>query len=287
MSDKARSTRRTRRTNAEMDQLRYAIYEAVEADRPMTVRQVFYRLVSSGIIDKTEAEYKNTVCRLLADMRRSGVIPYGWIADNTRWMRKPNTHNSLEDALRTTAEAYRRSLWNHLSTYVEVWCEKDALAGVLYEETAAWDVPLMVTRGYPSLSYLAEAAEAIKAHDKPTWLYYLGDHDPSGVDIPRVVHERLQEMAPEAEINFTRLAVNPDQIKAWDLPTRPTKKSDSRSKSFKGQSVELDAIPSRQLRAIVREAVTGHIDRREYDMLQLIEMKERDTLMQIAGGLNN
>lgn len=270
-----------------MDQLRYAIYEAVEADRPMTVRQVFYRLVSSGIIDKTEAEYKNTVCRLLADMRRSGVIPYGWIADNTRWMRKPNTHNSLEDALRTTAEAYRRSLWNHLSTYVEVWCEKDALAGVLYEETAAWDVPLMVTRGYPSLSYLAEAAEAIKAHDKPTWLYYLGDHDPSGVDIPRVVHERLQEMAPEAEINFTRLAVNPDQIKAWDLPTRPTKKSDSRSKSFKGQSVELDAIPSRQLRAIVREAVTGHIDRREYDMLQLIEMKERDTLMQIAGGLNN
>lgn len=287
MSDKARSTRRTRRTNAEMDQLRYAIYEAVAADRPMTVRQVFYRLVSSGVIDKTEAEYKNTVCRLLADMRRSGVIPYGWIADNTRWMRKPNTHNSLEDALRTTAEAYRRSLWNHLSTYVEVWCEKDALAGVLYEETAAWDVPLMVTRGYPSLSYLAEAAEAIKAHDKPTWLYYLGDHDPSGVDIPRVVHERLQEMAPEAEINFTRLAVNPDQIKAWDLPTRPTKKSDSRSKSFKGQSVELDAIPSRQLRAIVREAVTGHIDRREYDMLQLIETKERDTLMQIAGGLNN
>ena len=149
------------------------------------------------------------------------------------------------------------------------------------------DVPLMVTRGYPSLSYLAEAAEAIKAHDKPTWLYYLGDHDPSGVDIPRVVHERLREMAPEAEINFARLAVNPDQIKAWDLPTRPTKKSDSRSKSFKGQSVELDAIPSRQLRAIVREAVTGHIDRREYDMLQLIEMKERDTLMQIAGGLNN
>src|SRR5690606_5014507 len=149
-----------------------------------------------------------------------------------------------------------------------IWLEKDALAGVLYQETAKWDVPLMVTRGYPSLSYLHEAAEAISYEEKPTFLYYLGDHDPSGVDIPRNVEARLREFAPEAEIHFDVLAVTPDQIVEYGLPTRPTKKTDSRAKTFEGESVEVDAIPPRELRRIVRESITQHID--EYELEELL-----------------
>jgi len=119
----------------------------VAEDAPMTVRQVFYRAVAAGIVGKTEGEYKETVVRLLGSMRRSGRIPFGAIADNTRWMRKPRTWSSLDEALRRTAEVYRRALWDLQECYVEVWLEKDALAGVLYEVTEAWDCPLMVTRG--------------------------------------------------------------------------------------------------------------------------------------------
>ncbi len=162
-ADKLEVVYRTRRTKQDIDVVRAAIIRALEEDAPMTVRQVFYRLVSAGVIGKTENEYKSTVCRLLGEMRLSGEIPFGWIADNTRWMRKPRTFSSLQSALKRTAEAYRRSLWDNQDVYVEVWLEKDALAGVLVEETDIWDVSLMVTRCYPSLSYLYSAADTIQS----------------------------------------------------------------------------------------------------------------------------
>ena len=141
-----RPTKR-RRTRTEMAAVTEGLAAIVAEDAPMTVRQVFYRAVAAGIVGKTEGEYKETVIRLLGSMRRSGRIPFGAIADNTRWMRKPRTWSSLDEALRRTAEVYRRALWDLQECYVEVWLEKDALAGVLYEVTEAWDCPLMVTRG--------------------------------------------------------------------------------------------------------------------------------------------
>jgi len=67
----------------------------------------------------------------------------------------------------------------------------------------------MVTRGYPSLSYLYSAAEALEAEEKPCFLYYVGDHDPSGLDIPRRVEEDLRRFAPEVDLHFERVAVTP------------------------------------------------------------------------------
>lgn len=159
-----------RRTRTELDSIRNALYETLAADNPATVRQVFYRLVSAGVIEKTEVEYKGRVCRLLAEMRRDGSLPFDWIADNTRWMRKPTSFSSPEQALRQTAEFYRRAVWDEQNAYVEVWLEKDALSGVIYDVTAAWDVPLMPTRGYPSLSFLYSAAYNIRQIDKPTFI---------------------------------------------------------------------------------------------------------------------
>ena len=248
----------------------------------MTVRQVFYRLVSTGAIDKTEGEYKATVCRLLGDMRRSGEIPFGWIADSTRWMRKPTTYGSLAEALRSTARYYRRAVWDDLDVYVEVWLEKDALAGVLMEETEVWDVPLMVTRGYPSLTYLHGAAEQIAALGKPAHLYYFGDYDPSGVDITRAVEQGLREFAPDADIEFERVAVTEQQIVDWSLPTRPTKATDSRSRSFRGESVEVDAIPPAGLRELVRERIERHVDASRLDRLAVVEGEERKILEMFA-----
>ncbi|MBA3430706.1 MAG: hypothetical protein H0U16_04390, partial [Actinobacteria bacterium] len=208
---RTRPIKRPRRTKDEIMNIKFAIYDLLEAEHPMTVRQVFYRLVSAGVVDKTEAQYKSTVCRLLTEMRLQHsedpidallnpvpTIPYGWIADNTRWMRKPVTFSGTDAALKRTAELYRRNLWDDADAYVEIWLEKEALAGVLIPETVEYDVPLMVTRGYPSLSFVAEAAKVIGNKDKPAFLYYFGDRDPSGDDIPRHIEERLAELAPWA-----------------------------------------------------------------------------------------
>src|SRR5690606_20733283 len=123
------------------------------------------------------------------------------------WMRKPKTYGSVEDALTETARLYRRQIWADLDTRVEVWLEKEALAGVLVEVTAKWDVPLMVTRGYPSLSYLHSAGEAIQADGVETFIYYFGDRDPSGVDIARHVEKELCEFAGEVPVYFEPVAV--------------------------------------------------------------------------------
>jgi hypothetical protein len=276
------SIKRGRRTKKEIEVLQELLEMVLKEEHPMTVRQVFYQMVSRGYIEKTENQYKNVVVRLLSKMRIEGQIPFGWVADSTRWQRKPRTYSSLEQAIRRTAETYRRSCWDNQDAYVEIWLEKDALAGVLLEETKVWDVPLMVTRGYSSLSYLYEAADFISDLEKPAYLYYFGDYDPSGLDIPRNVEKRLREFAPDSEINFERVAVTEAQIQAWGLPTRPTKRTDSRTKSFKGESVEVDAIPPKQLRELASDCIIQHIDEHEWNIMEQTEASEKQILEMFA-----
>ncbi|MGO9519839.1 MAG: hypothetical protein ACLPND_22605, partial [Candidatus Korobacteraceae bacterium] len=144
---------------------------------------MFYQAESAGLIEKTDAAYQGIVVRLLGQMREDGELPWTWIADSTRWMRKPRSYSSLEEAIARTAETYRRALWDNQNAYVEVWCEKEALAGVLYEITEPYDVPLMVVKGFPSKGFVHGAAKAIEGMNKPAYLYYFGDWDPSGLVI--------------------------------------------------------------------------------------------------------
>ena len=216
-------------------------------------------------------------------MRRAGELPYNWLADNTRWQRKPRTFNSVEDALRDTAAFYRKNLWADADCYVEIWLEKDALAGVVFPVTALYDVPLMVARGYASLSFLYSAAEAINELVVPAYIYHFGDFDPSGVNAGEKIEETLRELAPDAEIYFERIAVTPEQIAEWDLPTRPTKTSDTRSKGFGNISVELDAIEPNQLRAIVQAAIERHLQQEQFEILKVAEESERDLITRLVG----
>jgi len=272
--------KRARSTKAGIARRRDELHAIVAAMRPMTVRQVFYQASVKGIVEKSEAGYAK-VQTTLSLMRRDGSLPYEWIADNTRWQRKPRTFYSVEEALNDTARFYRKALWADIDAYAEIWLEKDALAGVILPVTSEFDVPLMVARGYASLSFLHGAADYIKDLDVPTYIYHLGDFDPSGVNAGEKIEQTLKEMAPDAEIHFERIAVNLKQIREWDLPTRPTKASDSRSKGFGDISVELDAIPPDQLRALVRNSVEAHLPPAQFSVLKVAEQSER----QLIGGL--
>jgi hypothetical protein len=249
----------------------------VYAGKPMTVRQVFYRGTVDGLVPKSELGY-GIVKADLTLMRKVGVLPYHWLTDSTRWQRKPRTFDSVSDALEATASLYRKALWSRGNAYVEIWLEKDALSGVLYPITSKYDVPLMVARGYASLSFLYSAAEAIRDFDCPVYIYHLGDYDPSGVNASEKIEATLREMAPGAEIIFERLAVTPGQIVAWDLPTRPTKTTDSRARGFGEISVELDAIEPNQLRHIVQAAIERHLPPDQFAILQAAEESEREIL---------
>lgn len=276
------STKKPRGLSHKTRELRAAILAAFEeTDKPVTVRQMFYMLSVRNAVAKTEAGYRQ-VQRQLVEMRRDMEVPYAWLADNTRWMRKPTAYRNIEDFFDKAQKFYRQDLWANQDAYVEVWCEKDALAGVLYPITAEYDVPLMVARGYSSESFAYEAAENIRECGKPAFVYYLGDFDPSGWHMATNLESKLKDFG--AEIDFVRLAVNPEQIKAWSLPTRPTKETDTRCKAFFDlyghgtPSVELDAIPPDTLRQMVREAVENHIDVDAHAALRREEKAAQESL---------
>jgi hypothetical protein len=279
----ASPVKRRRSTKVEVEERRDALLAIIDAGKPMTVRQVFYQATVRGLVEKAETGY-GKVQLDLTKMRRDGSLPYDWLADNTRWQRKPNTFDSVEQALRDTAAFYRKSLWTDASSYVEIWLEKDALSGVVYPVTSMYDVPLMVARGYASLSFLYSAAEYINTLDVPTYIYHLGDFDPSGVNAGEKIEETLREMAPDAAIAFERIAVNEEQIAEWDLPTRPTKVSDSRAKAFGSTlSVELDAIEPNRLRALVEETIELHLPAKQFEVLKAAEESERDVITRLVG----
>jgi hypothetical protein len=267
-----------RATQQQMQARRIALWMLTQEFQPATVRQIFYQATVHGIVAKTEAGY-DQIQRCLVDLRLNCNMPFDWIVDNTRWMRKAASYTSLEEMLRIGAETYRRAVWADADCYVEVWCEKDALAGVLMPVTSEFDVPLMVARGYSSITFLKDSAEIIEARGKPAFIYHFGDWDPSGQDAADNIERRLREFAPDAEIYFRKIAVTPAQIAQWDLPTRPTKASDSRSVRWAGgDSVELDAIDPNRLRDLVRACIEQHIDQHKLVILRAAEASERALL---------
>jgi hypothetical protein len=269
--------KRNRATKVEIATRREALFDIASEMQPMTVRQIFYQATVRNLVDKSESGYTKVQTDLV-QMRLSGVLPYDWLADNTRLQRRPRTHNSVQDALDETARFYRKSLWSDANAYVEVWLEKDALSGVIYPVTSMYDVPLMVARGYASLSFLHSSAEYIGSIDVPTYIYHLGDFDPSGVNAGEKIEQTLKRMAPRASITFERIAVTPEQIRDWSLPSRPTKTSDTRSKNFGEISVELDAIPPDRLRDLVEGVIERHLPRRQFEILKIAEASERELL---------
>ncbi|MGI9084729.1 MAG: hypothetical protein ACR2FE_05480 [Aeromicrobium sp.] len=239
--------------------------------------------MSAGAVEKSEKAY-SAVQREVLKLRRSGALPYEWIADGTRWHIKNQSWSGVEQALADASSSYRRALWNDQNVYVEVWSEKEAISSIVSEVTNEWDVPLMIARGFASESFLWTTASTIRNVRKPTIVYQLGDHDPSGVAAWKHVQRRLTEFAPDAEIYFERLAVTEEQIISLNLPTRPTKQTDSRAKNFHGDSVEVDAIPTSVLRGLVNDAIESHINPTALKATRLAEAHERAGLEAMASG---
>ncbi|MBB5535039.1 hypothetical protein [Rhizobium giardinii] len=272
--------KRHKATRAEMAALKAALFQIVAIQRPMTVRQVFYQATVHGLVEKTEQAY-DRIQWTLAQMRKDGDLPYSWLTDSSRGVYRVDSFDTPQDAIEATARFYRKSLWAEADVRVEIWCEKDALSGVILPITNEYDLGLYVARGFASLSYLHAAAEEIAASDKPTIIYHLGDHDPSGLLAAIKIEETLRDLAPGSDIRFERLAVTEYQIRQWNLPARPTKKS-SHDRGWRGQSIELDAIPPAMLRELIRVVIEQHLPRDQFKVLKIAEESERAFLRQWA-----
>jgi hypothetical protein len=281
--------KRPRRTKAAITDIRAAIKAVLDDDHPMSVRQVFYQLVVREVIEKTEAAYQSTVIRLLADMRLTDEIPWSWIVDESRRTRETQTFDNVADALNDTAKFYRRSALRESDVYIEIWSEKEALSGIIWDVASESDVPVVVSKGVPSLTQVYGSFENIyqaAQAGKQAYVYQFGDHDPSGCLIPKVIETRLSDFCEKygcAPPVVERIALTREQIARYRLPSRPTKREgNSHAKDFKGRSTELDALSNSVLRQHVRDCIEQHISTDALATLRAAEDSERTLIEKFA-----
>ena len=260
--------------------------EILQRERPMTLRALYYRLASAGHLPATEAGY-NRLKNVTRKLRESGEVPLsGWLVDRIRSTLKPSSWSGLADFGDTVRQAYRKNLWAQMPEHIEVFVEKDAIAGTIQPVTREYDVALNVIRGDVSISFAGEIAAQWAKIEKPIYVYYLGDFDPSGMDIERELQEKLIRYSGRHP-GWQRLGVLAEDFEEFDLISLPVKNS-SRAKEFVkkyGTScAEVDALPPDELRGRVRDTIESHIEQEQWQKLQHIEHLEQQTLVNLVDG---
>ena len=251
---------------------------------PMTVRQVYYQLVSRQVIENNRGQYQ-AVSNALVYARKEGIIPWEWIEDRLRRPRVVGMWDNLSDFGNTVLKAYRRNTWINQPCYFEFWLEKDALSGLFEALLKPYGVTLNVGRGFDGWDSIRNAANRLLevGEEEETAILYFGDFDPSGEDMVRSLRERLKFFYCEPEI--CKCALTFEDVKQYNLPTDFTKASDTRSKDFIAKygdiAVELDALPSEILKARIIEEIKERMDLDELENIKRTEKIERERLSQV------
>ena len=247
-----------------------------EYDQRLTIRQIYYRLVSDYGLDNSLNSYKRIV-RILGDARKEGIIDYSAIEDRIREITANDGMNyttigghlkRLHDMISKWDKYYGIPIWHGQPQRVVVMVEKQALQGVFQSVCENWEVDLMVCKGYPSLTQQWELAERMKdriSHGEDLHLIYYGDFDPSGEDIFTKLTDNLRYEFGIEMASMVKEALTLDQVEEWGIPAAPAKASDTRTKGFvetygKGMQVELDAIKPNQLTQMIESSIRRHYD---------------------------
>lgn len=239
----------------------------VEQGYVLTVRQLYYQLVTKNVIVNTEESYKR-ITSLVNDARLAGLLDWDAIEDRTRRFIRRTRWDSGAQIVESCVHSYHQDLWKNQDHRLFVVVEKEALAGVLSGVCQQLDVPLLAAKGYPSGTVLREFAESDiipAAHsNQSVVILHLGDHDPSGLDMTRDLEKRFGIFTYGQDIEVRRIALNMDQIDELKPPENPAKQTDARFKNYEAEfgdkSWELDAIKPQSLEALVRENVEEFVD---------------------------
>jgi len=264
-------------------------FEVLEAEHPMTLRQLFYRLVSVQALDNRQTDYQR-LSRILTDAREREEIDYEWIVDRSRPVYEVNVFRDPAAYAKAVMTSYRRNNWQDQPWHVEVWTEKDAITGAIQPVTDRLGITIRTGRGFQSTTRVHEIAECLNDINKPIEVLYLGDHDPSGRCIEEDVKQRVEAKTVE-EFTLRRLAIHAKDIGKFNLPPLRVKTSDSRARTFLREHgtecVELDALPPSELRRRLTEAIEARIDWVRWDRAVRVQTAEIESIRKIAGKIAN
>lgn len=263
----------------------------------LSLRQLYYQLVARGYIENSVRSYKR-IGSIVSDARLAGLLDWDMIEDRGRELQQNSHWGSPTDILRACVNQFLLNHWKDQPCHVEVMVEKDALSGILWPVCKRLDVSLTANKGYSSSSAMYEAGKRMKKamdDDHAVVVLYLGDHDPSGIDMTRDIMGRLGLFAysvvddgspHRGDMVVHRLALNYDQVEVWQPPENPAKETDSRfakyAEEFGESSWELDAVEPATLADLVESAIREVIDTERWEAVEERQAEMRGDLSGMA-----
>ena len=276
--------------SASLDLIKQAnkiITEYTDDGYDLTLRQLYYQFVSRDIIANKQSEY-DKLGKLMSNARLAGMVDWDAIKDRTREMRENLHWDDPSEPIRSAAYYYKIDTRIDQPHYIEVWVEKEALAGIIERVALKLDIPWFACRGYVSQTAMYEASKRFQSaieDDKEITIIHLGDHDPSGVDMTRDIFDR-QDLFVGDEITVNRIALNMDQVEQYSPPPNPAKFTDSRCggyvQKYGSESWELDALEPKVLANLITDTVDDLTDHDLRDARLEQQRHEKHLIGQVA-----
>lgn len=257
---------------------------------PLTLRQIYYRLVAAGHLENTRSKY-NDLSNLIKHMRLDEWLPWEVLEDRVRRVsakRGWEDHNEFMEAhVDDFLEGYERCYVQDQERYVELWTEKDALSQVFEKVAYPYCIRAVTCRGYQSITFLdgfRRRARAAQNRSQIPVILYFGDMDPSGYQMLEAIRQTLEDEMDLLGVEYHRVALTPDQIMDYELPHDPqaVKITDKRYRKyvqrFGDLAVELDALHPKVLRELAVEAIESHFDMDLFREQMEVEQLEQERL---------
>jgi hypothetical protein len=263
-----------------------AILQEYGAYLPLTVRQIFYRLIGAYGHPKDERFYAR-VCEHLNNARRARIIPFDAIRDDGVAVMEPNhfaDENDFHRYIHALAKGYERDKLARQPKHIEVWCEAAGMTQQLAAVANPYSISVYSCSGFDSTSAKRQIVDRVVEKAKPAVILHLGDYDPSRESIFRAVAEdvdafvRADRYDARASVTFKRVALTAVQVVKYHLPTAPAKESDSRSRSWKGETCQLEALAPDQIADLLRAAIRAEVDEEQLVTDLLVEREERASI---------
>lgn len=265
-----------------LDTINEIIQEYSQQGYILTLRQLYYQLVTRDVIPNEQKEYAK-LSSILVKGRMTGIVDWDAIEDRIRTPYIPYFIDNIKEALEDTIHQYRLDRQKNQNNYIELWVEKDALSGVLKRVTREYHIRLMVNRGYSSCTAMHDAYERILPYELKgitSHILYLGDHDPSGLDMIRDIDHRLNEFGISPIIQH--IGITKEQILRFKPPVNPAKITDPRAKWYIKEhgeySWEVDALNPEILNQLVKNNIEILINVESYNNIIKQETKDKKTI---------
>ena len=251
---------------------------------PLTVRQVFYRLVGAYGYTKDDRAYSR-LCEMLVRARRARLVDFDNIRDDgvsESWAGGVYGPDDFWAGVRSDARTYRRERMEHQASWVEVWCEAAGMAPQLYRVSEKYGIPVFSSGGFDSLTAKYDLACRLVSECRPCTIVSVGDMDPSGVSIFDAFAEDVERLAHDLgggyPLEFIRAVVTPEQVAEFGLPEAPAKRTDNRG-DWAGGTVQAEALSPSDLANELDDVLLETINLEVYRLVLEEEAEERAAIV--------